>query len=373
MHILILNWRCIRHPFTGGAEVSLMEHAKYWAKMGNEVVWFTSNFKGGKKKEAIEGVTFVRYGSHFTVHFYAFLQYIKGGFSNVDIIVDCFHFIPFFSPIYIRNKKIISIAHEVAGNLWFENLRYPLAYIGFKLEPLFFKIYKRIPFIVVSESTKKDLLKVDIPSKNIHVIHNGNKAQIVSKTPKEKMPTLLFMGRISKDKGIEDAVRAYKEIRSKNKEVRLWIVGKEEKSGYLKELLSSYSIEPELVHYFGFVSEEKKNELLKRAWILMHPSKKEGWGLTVIEAASQGTPTVGYDVEGLRDSILNNKTGLLTDTNAESLAKGVLTLLNDKKLYARLSKESINWSNKFDWKESVKKSYELLLDVRYKIQDAKRT
>jgi len=367
MNILILNWRDPKHPFAGGAEIALMEHAKYWAQKGNTIIWFTSSFKGAKKEEIVENIKFIRQGSHFTVQIYALLNYLQGKFEKVDVVVDCFHFIPFFTPLYVKNKKIFALVNEVAGKLWFENLPYLFALIGFFIEPLFFKIYKNKSFIVASESTQKELVKLGIPVRAVNKVHNGSTICKVSlKITKEKKPTVLFLGRISKDKGISDGLEAFSELRLKMKDIRLWIVGKEEKKGYLQKLLNYYNIDAKSVTYFGYVDEKKKFELLKKAWMLIHPSRKEGWGLTVIEAAAQGTPTIGYNVEGLRDSILNNRTGLLTATDPLALAEGIVKLLNDKMLYNRMSKEAIRWSKKFDWKESAKKSYALLLDVRYK-------
>ena len=113
--------------------------------------------------------------------------------------------------------------------------------------------------------------------------------------------------------------------------------------------------------YFNYVSESKKFELLKKAWILVHPSRKEGWGLNVIEAASQGTPTVGYDREGLRDSIVDGKTGLLTDSNPVSLANTIAELISNKNLYNKLSEGAADWAKKFSWKKSNEESWEILI------------
>jgi glycosyltransferase involved in cell wall biosynthesis len=360
MKILILNWRDIKNPLAGGAEISLFEHAKYWVKMGNEVTWFTSSFKGAKKEEYIDGINFIRQGSHFTVHLFAAKNGIQGRFKEFDRVIDCFHFIPFFTPFYIKKDKIKALVHEIAGSLWFENLHYPLSYIGFKLEPLFFSFYKRISFIVVSASTKKDLEKINILPDYIHVVHNGNKIQKVGNIEKEKYPTIIFLGRISKDKGIVDALDAFIEVKYQIKDAKLWILGKEEKEGYMQKLLTSYHVHSDSVKYFGFVNEKEKYELLKRAWVLIHPSHKEGWGLTIIEAASQGTTAVGYNVEGLRDSIRDKQTGLLTETNPTALAYGVIHLLTDKTLYHRLCKESILWAKEFTWEKSTKKGFKIL-------------
>ena len=95
MNILILNWRDPKHPLAGGAEISLLEHAKYWKKKGATITWFASTFPGAKKKEQFDGISIVRKGSHYTVGFWAFYFYLTKKIKGFDIVIDCFHFLPF--------------------------------------------------------------------------------------------------------------------------------------------------------------------------------------------------------------------------------------------------------------------------------------
>src|SRR6185503_20210173 len=104
MNILILNWRDPKHPLAGGAEISLQNHAQYWIKNGARVTWFASKFKRCKKEEVLDEVRVIRRGNHYTVALMFFIFYLKNKLDNFDVIIDCFHFIPFFSPLYIKNK-----------------------------------------------------------------------------------------------------------------------------------------------------------------------------------------------------------------------------------------------------------------------------
>lgn len=366
MRILILNWRDIRHPLSGGAETSLHEHAKYWKKMGNEIIWFSSSFPGAKKEEIIDEITFVRKGSHYTVHIWAFLYLITGRFKTIDIVIDSFHFLPFFTPLYFSKKKIIALINEIAGKVWFANLPYPFAIIGFHTEPFFFYFYKKIPFITGSNSTSDELKKNGIKTKDIIIIHHGiNVVADDKKIKKEEKPTLVFLGRVSDDKGIKDVIETYLQVKKTISTTQLWIIGKEEKKGMIASLLKSIEqkkIKADIT-YFGFVTEERKIELLRRAWLLIHPSQKEGWGLNVIEAATQGTPTIGYNVEGLRDSVKNGITGILVDSqNPSLLSNAILSITMDKtkKLYNTLSKNARVWSKNFNWNKSTKQSWDIV-------------
>lgn len=362
MNILILNWRDPKHPLAGGAELSLLEHAKYWQKKGAKVTWFSSSFEGAKNHETSGGITYIRRGTHFSVHLSFYFYSLFNSMQNYDIIIDCFHFLPFFTPAFIKDKKIVALINEVAGKVWYSNMPFLLAWIGYHIEPLFFKMYKNTQFITASESAKKDLLQMGIPTKNIEIIPHGVTIIDTKKIiKKEQTPTLLFLGRISKDKGIKDVLKAFKEVRCKMKDVRLWIVGKEEQPDYLEKLLTSDFLDlKSSIKYYGFVSQKKKFEILKKSWLLLHASVKEGWGLTVIEAGSQNTPTIGYNVEGLRDSIQNGKTGLLVDSTPDALANGVIMTLSDNRLYKSMTSNVKKWSDTFNWEKSGKESWKII-------------
>ncbi len=367
MHILILNWRDITHPFAGGAEISLLEHAKYWKKRGATVVWIASMYPKAKREQELDGIRILRFGSVYSVHLWAFIENIKGRFKDFDIIIDSFHFIPYFSIFYFNKKnKIVALINEVAGTLWFSNLFFPFALIGFLLESYFLKLYKNVTFITGSDSAKRDLIAHGVHKNTIQVVNHGFSSVSIDTTlKKEKLPILIYVGRVSKDKGIEDIIEAFSYVKSKKPDVELWIVGKEEKKGLLTQIKKKYtSSMMSSVKYYGYVSEKEKFSLLKRSRVLVHASDKEGWGLNVIEANSVGTPAVGYHVPGLTDSIQHNKTGLLTiKNNPISLAEQLLYLLDNTILYKKLSKNATIWSKNFSWNSAGKKSWEIITEV----------
>src|SRR6266702_1517269 len=125
MRILILNWRDVENPLGGGAELSLFEHAKYWLGRGNSVTWFTSAYDSCLTEETREGVKIVRRGSVYTVHPWAIYYILSRKLGKFDVVVDCFHFLPFFTTLFVKNEKIVALINEVAGKLWFANLVFP--------------------------------------------------------------------------------------------------------------------------------------------------------------------------------------------------------------------------------------------------------
>lgn len=359
MNILIFSWRGPGHPKAGGAEFVTHQHAKAWAKAGHQVTLFTSSFRGAKSEEIIEGVKIKRKGSQYlTVHLIAFFWYLSQR-ERYDLVIDNFHGLPFFTPLYARTQKIAYI-HEVAKKVWFLNpLPWPLnliiGVIGYFGEPFLFILYKKTLFLTGAQSTKEDLITMGIPDNNIVIIPHGITVQKSFSRNKEKRHTITYFGVLSKDKGIEDALKCFSLLKDKGN-FNFWVIGRAENWRYmnkLNKLIKKFGLVGK-IKMCGFVSEEVKFKLLAKSHLLINPSVTEGWGLVVIEGSAMGTPTIGYNVHGLRDSILNKKTGILCQENtAENLALNVLKLLDNKILYNRICSNSIKWSQKFSWRKST--------------------
>jgi glycosyltransferase involved in cell wall biosynthesis len=361
MNILILNWRDSKNPKSGGAEIVTMEHAKAWVKAGHQVTWFTSQFKNSKDEEEIGGVNVVRWGNSITVFLFAPFFYLFSG-RKFDVVVDEIHGIPFFTPFYVRKPKIAFI-HEVAGEIWDYMYSFPLNRIGKFIESFYFKFYKKMKFITVSESTKNDLMKVGINIKNINIILNGLSNRVLDTIPKkEKTPTFIFASRAVKMKGIEDVIGAFLYINKEMPYANFWIIGDGDKK-YINKLKKQieYYAACSRIKFFGRVSENEKLDLMKKAHLLLHASIKEGWGLVVTEAASQGTPSIVYNVSGLRDSVKNNKTGIVLGKNTpKEMAKEALKLLEDKERYKTCQVNGLAWSKSLTWEKAAKESLNLI-------------
>ncbi len=369
MNILVFSWRGPKHPESGGAEIVTHNYAKEWVKKGHRVTLFTSLYPQAPRHEMIDGVEIIRYGGQYlTVKLWAVIWYKFMRHQSFDIVLDHFHGIPFFTPFYVKEKKIAFI-HEVALEVWkFNPWPYPLNkilnLIGILLEPLIYHFYLSIPFITVSESTRNDLVKLGISQSKITIINNGFNRGDKIPVKRNKMLTVIYLGTQSYDKGILDALKSFSIISLLDSRSTLWIVGKGDMRIEKKIKEETKKIKKGKIVFWGYVSTHKKYQLLKKAHILIHPSAKEGWGLNVIEAASVGTPTVGYNVCGLRDSILPNVTGLITSNNTPyHLAHDIVDLFNDKKRYKFLSTNAKRFSNRFKWSESIKKSLIFLENI----------
>lgn len=367
MNILVFSWRDPRHPLAGGAEQVMHEHMKGWIEAGHSVTLFASWFKG-LAEEVLQGVHIVRGGNqhHLGVQFAGFLYY-EHHKGEYDLVVDQFHGMPFFTPLYVRKPKF-AVIQETARNVWFLNpFPWPINWIygvvGYVLEPLVFLLYKKTEFMTGSNSAKEDVARFGIPKENITVVPHGVVIpKLKIKYQKAKTRTIVYLGVLSKDKGIEDAIRCFSILNEKENH-QFWIIGKPETEAYGKKIMNqveSLGLENK-VKFWGFVSQEKKFELLAKGHVLINPSVHEGWGLVNIEANSVGMPVVAYRSRGLVDSVKDGQSGILCAQNTpEELAKNTMHLLADKAEYKRLQDGAILWSQNFSWKKSVDRSLLLI-------------
>lgn len=363
MKILLLNWRDTTHPKAGGAERVTLEHAKAWVKRGHAVDFFTSGYNSADSTEYIDGVRILRRGGSMTVYIFAALYLIRFA-KNYDVIVDEIHALPCFS-FFIRKTPIVAFIHEVAGDIWDSMFFFPLNKIGKFIEPLLLQVYnwRHIPFWTDSSSMVEELVSLGIARERCTAIPCPITNEIPSRWhEKDTFPHFLFVSRVVPMKGIEAVIKAFALIKKTEPRAHLSVVGGGEKTyiTILKNMINNLDLS-NAVTFCGKVTEEKKLEYMGRSHILLHASIKEGWGLVVLEAASQGTPSVVYNVSGLRDVVKNGKTGIVIHQNTpEELAKAALDLYENVALYKTFQKNGKEWTASIKWNDVTDQSLELL-------------
>jgi len=344
MRVLFLNWRDVRNPDAGGAEVFTHEVAKRWAKQGHQVTLLTSRFPNAPALEVVDGVRIRRVGRLRTGSFHALVQRELARVRNVDVVVDEINTVPFLTPVWrARLPPVVALIHQLAADVWDAEVPRPLAGLGRWLEPHALRLYRDVPMVTVSNSTKQDL--EDLGLSNVSVIPNGrDEPPPLNGTCKEPEPTFLFVGRLAANKRPDHAVAAFRAIRESIPAARLWIVGR----GPLERVLSREL--PEGAEVLGHLPRDDLYLRMARAHCLLVPSVREGWGLVVVEANSVGTPAVGYDVPGVRDSIRDGRTGLLAEAGIPNdLGRRALTVVTDPRLARKLGREAEAWSKTFSW------------------------
>jgi glycosyltransferase involved in cell wall biosynthesis len=320
---------------------------------------FCGRFEGCRETDTKDGIEIVRKGGPYTVYLHAMKEYIqnlrKRGF---DVVIDEINGVPFFTPLYVRGVRKVAIMHHLVKDIFFKELPWHMAVLGYTAEKTIPLIYHETKFIAVSESTRKALVNFGIPEGNIKVVLNGVDHELYNRNPSQKSPYphIIYLGRIKYYKNLDHLIEAIKIIRNdKNlrEKPKLTIAGRGYVYHHLKQLAADRKVQ-DCIEFLGEVPEQKKIELLQRAWVYVTPSTREGWGLTVIEAAACGTPVIAYDVPGLRDAVVDGRSGILVPYgDIEALAKSIVRVLTDEGLRSCLSENAYRWSLNFNWDKTA--------------------
>lgn len=358
MRVLWFTWKDRAHPSAGGAEIVNEELAKRLVAHGHEVVFLVGGFKGSLHEEFRDGFRIIRIGNKWSLYFRAY-QYYKKHLKNwSDIVIDEVNTIPFFAKFYAKQKNILFV-HQLCRGVWFHEMSFPLNIFGYILEPLYLRLLNDRQVVTISESTKKDLMKYGFKEWNISIISEGIEMAPIKdiySIQKFEKPTILFLGTVRPMKRANHVFRAFEILKKDIPDAKLIIAGKID-SVCGRKLIRGIERSPfsSSVRYIGPISKEEKAELLQKVHILAVTSVKEGWGLVVTEANSQGTPAVVYNVDGLRDAVKNNQTGLVCDQNTpEYLARNIVKVLKDLMLYKSFRKRAWEWSKKINFDNSYK-------------------
>jgi glycosyltransferase involved in cell wall biosynthesis len=311
--ILFFNWRDRAHPAAGGAEVYVEEVARRLVERGHAVTLFSAAVDGMPERDVRDGVEHVRRGSRFSVYREARRFWRTEAAGAFDLVVDCINTRPFATVRFVKDAPVVGLAYQVAREVWWYEAPLPAAALGrFVLEPHWLRRYRDTPVLTISASSQAALASYGL--RRVSVIPVGiDIAPTTAPPAKDSRPTIVFCGRLVRSKRPEHAVAALTALRRSVPDARLVVIG----SGPLEARLRARA--PEGVEIRGRVTREEKEELVRSAHALVVTSVREGWGLVVSEAAALGTPSVAYDVPGLRDSV-RAADGALCDPQPEAMA-----------------------------------------------------
>lgn len=360
LKILIFNWRDIKHIWSGGAEVYVHELAKKWVESGHSVTLFCGWDGRSAKNGKINGINIIRRGGFYTVYLFALLYYLIRFNGKYDVIIDSENGVPFFTPLFCRQPKIL-IVHHVHQEVFRKYLPRPLSKLALFIESQVTpNIYRNQKIVTVSPSTKDDLINmgrakdesVDIVSPGVNISDR--------RFPKTANPSFIYMGRLKPYKNIDIAISAFSEVSKKYPESTLTIAGFGEIINDLKKLTNKLNL-TEKVKILGRVSEKEKQKLLSESWVAIQPSSFEGWGITVLEANASGTPVIASNVKGLKDSVIDGETGILVPArDITELSRAMEHLISNTRLREMLSRNAYQWSQRFNWDYAASKFEKVL-------------
>lgn len=367
MNVLWFSWKDELHPLAGGAETVSSEIRKRLVKDGHTVRLITARYEGSSETENINGVRVYRCGRRFGVYWAAYKLFKKKFKNWPDLIIDEMNTLPFGCAFYTK-KRTVLLAYQLARQVWFYQMVFPLSLVGYLIEPLYlFALSRKYETVLTeSESTRQDLKRYGFNPKSVHVFRIGMALKPVEKLkPKHNMHTVLLLGALRPMKRTLHAVKGFEKARDHNPQLRLLVAG-DVSSAYGKKV-ANYVIRSrhhDAIEILGRVTNEKRIQLLQDASVIVVTSVKEGWGLIVTEANSQGTPAVAYDTDGLRDSIQDGKTGFLVPSgNTKSLGSAINSILSEPTNYERLRTKAWSWSKEFTFNNSYQDFLSVIKDT----------
>ncbi|MEU6022566.1 glycosyltransferase family 4 protein [Micromonospora sp. NPDC047134] len=358
-HVLFLNWRDTTNPEGGGSEVYIERIAAELVTAGHRVTLLcAAHDQGGPAETTDTGVRVLRRGSRMTVYLRAALICLVGrfgfgplgrrGLGRPDLVVDVCNGVPFFAPLY-AGRPVIALVHHVHREQWPVVFGPWMSRLGWWIESwLAVRLYRRCRYVTVSEASRAELTDLGVDADRIDVVPNGTPAVTGPALPRTPHPSLLVLGRLVPHKRVEIALRAVAELVDELPDLELVVAGQGWWEGPLRELSESLGI-TDRVRFTGFVSEEEKHALLCSAWLALTPSLKEGWGLTIVEAAACSTPTVAFRYAGgVAEAMVDTETGLLVDSEQEFTAV-VRELLADDVRRKAMGEAALTHAAQFTW------------------------
>ncbi len=282
--------------------------------------------------------------------------------TKYDIVIDQINTIPFFTPLYYSGKKV-TFFHQLCEDIWFYELGFVPASLGYLAEKLYLRWYNDTPAMTISSSTKLNLKKYGF--KDAFVFKDCIDSEPIGRVSKKEGHDLVYVGRLKNSKRVHDIIKAFSIVEKKVPDARLHIAGQGDEwyEWKLKNLVKKNLLESSVVFY-GYLGKKQRNKLMKDARAILVTSVKEGFGLIVLEANAQGTPAIVYNVDGLRDAVISSETGLITKKNNPAmLAKTIIAFLTDASMQKRLSENALAYSKTFDWDEEALKVEKFLKGI----------
>ncbi|GAA3117840.1 glycosyltransferase family 4 protein [Planomonospora alba] len=353
VRVAVLNFREPQQSVAGGAEEYAWQVSRYLAGQGATVHFATSREPGQARTEHLDGITLHRMGNRYLVYLLVPLWLLLHR-RAFDVVVDSMNGIPFFSPLVVRRRtSVVCLVHHVHDRQFYAFFPAWLARIGCFIEgPVARLLYRRRTTVTVSESSRQELrtrLRWLAP---IQVVPNGSPAArpVQRRGTVAGDPALVYLGRLVGHKRVDRVIGLAAELSERHPGLHVHVVGRGPESEALVAFAAERGV-TDRVHLHGFLAEPEKNAVLGSALLNVTASEFEGWGLTVIEAAAFGVPTVAYDVAGLRDSVRDGVTGWLVregQTLAEVVDRAIAEL-SDPARRAEIQQACRVWAGEFTW------------------------
>jgi glycosyltransferase involved in cell wall biosynthesis len=356
--IHMLAWRDLYDPEAGGSEVHASTVAKLWAEAGIEVTMRSSYAQGHPPVGKRDGYHVIRKAGRYMVFPRAALSELRNKYGPRDGLVEIWNGMPFLSPLWATGPRMVFL-HHLHGEMWKMTLPPNLARMGEVLEyrvapPL----YRRTRIVTLSHSSREELVHEGFRPDMVSVVPPGIDPRFSPGGKRAATPLVVAVGRLVPVKRYDVLIRTLDEVHRRHPTLELVIVGEGYEKPALDELVESMGA-ASWVRFAGHVDENALIDLYRRAWVLTSASAREGWGMTITEAAACGTPAVVTRIPGHLDAVDDEHSGLLAD-DSRRLGEHIEALIGDDAFRERLSKGALAHAARFTWAATARGTLEVL-------------
>jgi glycosyltransferase involved in cell wall biosynthesis len=326
--IHLLAWRDLDDPEAGGSEIHAHMIAARWARAGLDVTMRTSFAAGHPLVRRRDGYRVIRKAGRYLVFPRAALAERVGWHGPADGLVEIWNGMPFFSPLWARTPRVVFL-HHLHAEMWDMTLPPRLARLGRVVESRIAPpLYRGTSLVTLSESSKQELVdEMGFRPGRIEVVHPGVDPRFTPGGDRAERPTVLAVGRLVPVKRFHLLIDALAEVKAQVPDLEAVIVGE----GYEREALEAHRRDRDAedwIRLAGRVDDDELLDLYRRSWVLASISAREGWGMTITEAAACGTPAVVTDIAGHQDAVQDGRSGVLVGDRAE-MADALTRVLTD--------------------------------------------
>ncbi len=357
----IVAWRDLDDPEAGGSELHAHRVAELWAAAGVDVSVRTSRADGLPAQATRSGYSVVRKSGRYLAFPRTILSAKSGRSGSWDGLVEIWNGMPFLSPLWHRGPRVVFL-HHVHGEMWDMVLPKPLAGVGKLMErKLAPPLYRRTRVVTLSDSSRSEIVEMlGIPEQNVTVVPPGIEGAFSPGGHRSLHPLVVAVGRLVPVKRFEDLIEALVVLRLRHPTLEAMIIGE----GYLRRDLETRIARHgagSWLRLAGRVDDATLLAAYRRAWLVASTSAREGWGMTLTEAAACGTPAVVTRTVGHRDAVVHGQTGFLAE-DMDGLVDAMHAVVSDPKLRARLGAGALSFAQDFTWEATAHATFAVLAD-----------
>jgi glycosyltransferase involved in cell wall biosynthesis len=356
--IHVVAWRDRDDPEAGGSELHADEVLSRWSSAGLEVTLRTSGIQGLPNDAVRRGYHVRRRHGRYRV-FTEVIRERRRIRRESDALVEIWNGMPFWSPLWFRGPRVVWL-HHVHGEMWQLTLPGLLGKIGWTIESRIAPLLYRGSTIATLSASSRGEIKERL-GLTAHVVPPGISEYFTPQGPQSTTPLVVAVGRLVPVKRFDELIRVFMEVHRQIPSARLVIAGE----GYLRSDLEALRRElggDEVIELPGRVSDEDLRDLYRRAWVTTSASLREGWGMSLTEAAACGCPVVATDIAGHRDATRHGHSGLLC--SLEEMPSQLVQVLSDAELRERLHAGSLAFAQELTWDHTALRLYQLLCSTQ---------